>query len=70
MSNSTLHDAGDWRIQHGKVVARAWGDPAFNARPLADRAGALPVGELEKFERREQVTFSRRATYRSGAQRR
>ena len=32
---------GDFEYQWGRIVARAWGDPAFKARLLADPAGVL-----------------------------
>jgi hypothetical protein len=32
---------GDFDYQWGRIVARAWGDPAFKARLLADPAAVL-----------------------------
>jgi Nitrile hydratase, alpha chain len=53
----------DFEYQWGRIVARAWGDPAFKATLLADPAAALeeygllpPVGlEIKVVENTDKV---------------
>ncbi len=47
--------AGDFEYQWGQLVARAWDDPAFKARLLADPAAVLEEYGLERAGKRFQV---------------
>ena len=42
--------AAEWRAKYGKVIAKAWADPAFRANLLANPAKVLAEEGLHEYE--------------------
>ena len=64
MSDSTSGEDADWRVQYGKLVAKAWSDDAFKAKLLSDPVAAfaeagvpIPAGKTVKVVENTEVNL-------------